>query len=65
MVKDILSLGLKNIIAIPLLGVQSQLISNVHIPPVSQSILRAGVAVQTVGLLGENIKVAKKKGKFI
>lgn len=28
-----------------------------------QDILRAGVAVQSVGLLGENVRVAKKKRK--
>ena len=63
MVKDILSLGIKNLVAIPLLGVQSQLIGSAGIPAGSQAILRAGVAVQAGALLGENVKVAKKKIK--
>lgn len=64
MAKDILKLGLKNLVGVPLLQAQSQLIGGVA-DPTSRSVLNVGVAAQAVGLAGENVKYANKKLKWL
>lgn len=63
MPKDIIKLGLKNIVGIPLLQTQTQLITNVP-NTASRSILNTGVAVQATGLLYENIKKTQRNNPW-
>lgn len=61
MVKDILKTGIKNLIGVPLIQVQSQTISDSNIPSNSQRILKVGVDIQSLSLALDNYKLAKKK----